>query len=275
MATKSYNPYTPTRRFLTNYDFSDLTKKEPEKKLLAKKVNRGGRNNWGRQTNINKGGGHKRRYRIIDFKRDKLEIPAVVAALEYDPNRTARIALLNYADGEKRYILAAVGMKVGQAVIASASADIKPGNALPLRNMPTGEFIHNIELKMGRGGQIVRSAGSSAQLIAKEGDYGQVRLPSGEVRKVWLDCYASVGQLSNVDHKNIIIGKAGRSRWLDIRPHTRAVSKNPVDHPMGGGSGKTSGGRHPCSPMGVLAKGLKTRANKRTQKYIVKDRRVK
>ncbi|MCL4125268.1 UNVERIFIED_CONTAM: hypothetical protein GTU68_056328 [Idotea baltica] len=223
-------------------------------------------------TNINTGGGHKQRYRIIDFKRNKLNIPGKIASIEYDPNRTARIALINYADGEKRYILAPQGLVVGQEVIASETAEIKPGNTLKLAKIPTGEAIHNIELKIGKGGQLVRSAGNAAQIVAKEGRYALVRLPSGEMRKILLECSATIGALSNSDHKNMKLGKAGRSRWLNKRPHTRGVAKNPVDHPMGGGEGKTSGGRHPCSPNGIPAKGKKTRKNKRTDKFIVKKR---
>jgi large subunit ribosomal protein L2 len=240
--------------------------------LLAKYSGTGGRNNYGRNTNINKGGGHKRRYRIIDFRRDKVGIAGTVATIEYDPNRSARIALVVYADGEKRYILAPQGLSVGQVISAGPDAEIKPGNALPLKAVPLGENIHNIEIKRYGGAQLVRSAGNAAQLVAKEGEYATVKLPSGEMRKVSLECYASIGSVSNSEHQNVVIGKAGRSRWLNRRPHNRGVTKNPVDHPMGGGEGKTSGGRHPCSPTGVLAKGLKTRVNKRTQKFIVRRR---
>jgi large subunit ribosomal protein L2 len=271
---RKYKPTTPGRRFFTVADFSELSKKGPQRSLLAKKINTGGRNNQGRMTNINKGGGHKRRYRVIDFKRNKIGVPGRVATLEYDPNRTARIALIHYADGDKRYILAPNGLKVGHEVITGEKVDIKPGNALPLRNIPTGEAVHNIELKKGHGGQLARSAGTSAQVAAKEGKYALLRMPSGEMRKVLMDCYATVGVVGNAEHQNISIGKAGRSRWMNKRPHTRGVAKNPVDHPMGGGEGKAAGGRHPCSPNGIPAKGFKTRSNKRTSKFIVR-RRVK
>ena len=221
------------------------------------------------------GGGHKRLYRIIDFRRDKMDIPARVAAIEYDPNRTARIALLHYADGEKRYILAPNGLVVGARVVSGPTADILPGNALPLKGIPLGTTIHNIELKRGRGGQLVRSAGTAAQLMAKEGGYAQVRLPSGEVREVHIECYATIGQVGNLEHENISIGKAGRNRWLGFKPHVRGVAMNPVDHPMGGGEGKTSGGRHPTSPWGWKTKGMKTRNNKRTDGFIVRRRKSK
>jgi len=273
MALKRFNPITPARRYLTVSDFVELSKKRPEKSLLDRKTRSGGRNSYGRATNINTGGGHKRRYRIIDFKRNKIGVEGKVAALEYDPNRTARIALIHYKDGEKRYIIAPLGLSVGDTVVSNESAEIKPGNALPLKQIPVGQNIYNIELKKGRGGQLVRSAGVSAQLMAKEGDYGLVRLPSGEMRKVLLDCYATIGQIGNTDHGNRVIGKAGRTRWLGIRPHNRGVTKNPVDHPMGGGEGKSSGGRHPCTPKGKPTKGLRTRHNKRTQKFIVRRRR--
>ena len=272
MAVKSFRPFTPTRRYLTVADFSEITATKPQKGLLAKYSGTGGRNNYGRNTNINKGGGHKRRYRIIDFRRDKVGIAGTVAPIESDPNRSARIALVVYADGEKRYILAPQGLSVGQVISAGPDAEIKPGNALPLKAVPLGENIHNIEIKRYGGAQLVRSAGNAAQLVAKEGEYATVKLPSGEMRKVSLECYASIGSVSNSEHQNVVIGKAGRSRWLNRRPHNRGVTKNPVDHPMGGGEGKTSGGRHPCSPTGVLAKGLKTRVNKRTQKFIVRRR---
>jgi large subunit ribosomal protein L2 len=276
MALKSYNPLTPSRRAYDGADFSGLSKVAPEKSLLVSKNRSGGRNNQGRTTNINIGGGHKRRYRKIDFRRhDKLNIAAKVVTIEYDPNRSARIALLCYADGEKRYIVAPQGLVVGQTVLAGETADIKPGNALPLKNIPTGTVIHNIELHRGAGGQLIRSAGSSAQLRAKEGEYAQILMPSGEVRKIFIECYATIGAVSNPDHQNMKIGKAGRSRWLGIRPHNRGVTKNPVDHPMGGGEGKSKGGRHPCSPTGLLTKGLRTRTNKRTQKFIVQSRHRK
>jgi large subunit ribosomal protein L2 len=272
MAIKKFSPVTPSRRYLSVSDFAEITKGRPEKRLLAKASRSGGRNHFGRVTNINKGGGHKKRHRIIDFRLDKVGIPATVVAVEYDPGRTGRIALVQYADGEKRYILAPQGIEVGRAISIGPDADIKVGNALPLKNIPTGEAIYNIALQNGGKACLVRSAGVSAQLVAKEGDYVTVRLPSGEVRKVLSSCYAVIGAVSNVEHKNIVIGKAGRSRWLGRRPHNRGVTKNPVDHPMGGGEGKSAGGRHPCSPSGLIAKGKKTRMNKRTQKFIVRRR---
>ncbi|PJA50417.1 MAG: 50S ribosomal protein L2, partial [Syntrophobacterales bacterium CG_4_9_14_3_um_filter_49_8] len=237
--------------------------------LLKKK---GGRNCYGRITSRHIGGGHKRKYRFIDFKRDKIDVPARVASIEYDPNRTSRIALLHYLDGEKRYMLAPAKLDVGDTVISSEKADIKPGNTIPLKNIPVGSLIHNLELKPGRGGQMIRSAGVYGQLMAKEGRYAQVRLPSGEVRKIFLECKASIGQVGNIEHENVSIGKAGRSRWLGRRPKVRGVAMNPVDHPMGGGEGKSSGGRHPCTPWGVPTKGHKTRVNRNTDKYIVKRR---
>ena len=272
MAIKTFKPTSPARRLYGVSDFSELAKKKPERKLLEHQTATGGRNHYGRITTRFRGGGHKQRYRIIDFRRLKVGVPARVAAIEYDPNRTARIALLHYADGAKAYILAPDGLRAGDTVISSRHADIKPGNSLPLRYIPLGTAIHNVELKKGRGGQLCRSAGVAAQLMAKEGDWGQVRLPSGEVRKVHLDCRATVGQVSNVEHQNVSLGKAGRKRWLGFRPHNRGVTMNPVDHPMGGGEGRTSGGRHPCSPWGQLTKGLKTRNNKRTDGMIIKRR---
>jgi len=273
MAIKKYKPTSPSRRFYSSSDFSNITKSTPEKSLLDTQKSTGGRNNHGRITCRFRGGGHKQRYRIIDFKRDKIGVPAKVAAIEYDPNRTARIALLHYVDGEKRYILAPDGLEVGTQIISSMNADIKPGNSLRIRHMPPGTQIHNIEMRKGKGGQMVRSAGTSAQLMAKDGDYAQVRLPSGEIRRIHLDCRATIGQVSNSDHSNINWGKAGRSRWKGRRPHNRGVTMNPVDHPMGGGEGRSSGGRHPCSPWGQLAKGLKTRKNKRTDNMIVRRRK--
>jgi large subunit ribosomal protein L2 len=275
MAVKTFRPTTPSRRYLTVADFSEITTSRPEKGLISKHSNTGGRNNYGRNTNINKGRGHKRRYRVIDFRREKVGIPGTVATIEYDPNRTSRIALVNYADGEKRYILAPQGLSVGQVISSGPDADVKPGNALPLKAIPLGENIHNIELKIKGGAQLVRSAGGAAQLVAREGAYATVRLPSGEMRKVSVECYATIGSVSNAEHQNRVLGKAGRSRWLNRRPHNRGVTKNPVDHPMGGGEGKSAGGRHPCSPSGLLAKGLKTRSNKRTQKFIVRGRKSK
>jgi large subunit ribosomal protein L2 len=272
MGIRSYKPTSPARRYYSVSDFKEITKKTPERSLTEHQTSKGGRNNNGRITSRFRGGGHKQRYRLIDFKRDKIGVPATVAAIEYDPNRTARIALLHYADGEKRYILAPDGLKVGASIVASRNADIKPGNSLTLRFIPPGTAIHNVELKKGKGGQLVRSAGVSAQLMAKDGSWAQVRLPSGEIRKVHLDCRATVGQVSNIEHANISLGKAGRSRWLGRRPHNRGVTMNPVDHPMGGGEGRTSGGRHPCSPWGQLSKGLKTRNNKRTDSMIIRRR---
>lgn len=273
MAIKRVNPTSSGRRFQTYASFEELTKKDPEKGLLKIIKQSGGRNNNGRITNRWRGGGHKRYYRIIDFKRDKDNIPAKVAAIEYDPNRSARIALLHYADGEKRYILAPLNLRVGDPVMSGEKADIKPGNALPLSSIPLGTHIHNIELKLGKGGQIVRSAGTFAQLMAKEDKYALVKLPSGEVRMVLLKCKATIGQLGNVEHENLSDGKAGRSRWKGRRPRVRGVAMNPVDHPMGGGEGRSSGGRHPCSPWGVPTKGYRTRKNKQTNRYIVKRRK--
>jgi large subunit ribosomal protein L2 len=267
------NPTTPGVRGRVAPDFSELTKgNEPLKSLTRAEPSSGGRNHFGRITSRFRGGGHKRRFRIVDFRRDKIGVPARVASIEYDPNRTARLALLNYADGEKRYILWPVGLKVGDTVVSSREADIKPGNSLPLRYIPLGTIVHNVSLNVAGRAQLVRSAGDGAQLMAKEGDWGQVRLPSGEVRKVHLDCRATVGQLGNVEHNRVQIGKAGRTRWAGRRPHNRGVTMNPVDHPMGGGEGRSSGGRHPCSPWGQLSKGLKTRENKRTDRMIIKRR---
>ncbi len=275
MAQKTIKPTSPGRRFQTYADFSELTKKEPEKSLLKKLRKKGGRNSYGRITCRHRGGGHKRHYRIIDFKRDKIGVPAKVAAIEYDPNRSARIALLHYADGEKRYILAPVKLSVGDTVTAGPESDIKPGNSLPLSNIPLGTHIHNIELREGRGGQMVRSAGAYAQLMAKEKRHALVKMPSGEVRRLLLRCRATVGQVSNVNHENISLGKAGRKNWQGRRPRVRGVAMNPVDHPMGGGEGRSSGGRHPCSPWGVPTKGYRTRKNKESDKYIVKRRQKK
>ncbi len=276
MALKKYKPTTPTLRFKTSTDFSGLTKKAPEKSLLEPMKSSGGRNNTGHITMRRMGGGHKRRYRRVDFKRDKHGIPAKVAALEYDPNRSAFISLLHYADGEKRYILAPNGVKVGDVLESGPQADIYPGNSLPLEKIPTGLFVHNIELVAGKGGQMVRSAGAYAQLMAKDGDHIHLRLPSGEIRMVRKECSATVGQVSNIDHENVKIGKAGRSRWLGRRPKVRGVAMNPVDHPHGGGEGRTSGGRHPVSPWGTPAKGYKTRNKKKlSNKYIVHKRKKK
>ena len=261
---------------MTGADFAQLTKKAPEKSLLSPVKRSGGRNNGGRITMRHIGGGHKRRYREILFRRrDKMDIPSKVFALEYDPNRSAWIALLHFADGDKRYIIAPQKLKVGQSILASETADIIPGNALPLRCIPVGTNIYNIELKVGRGGQLVRSAGNFGQLMAKEGKYAQVKLPSGEVRKVFIECMATIGEVSNPQHENISVGKAGRTRWKGVRPTVRGMVMNPVDHPHGGGEAKGKGGNHPSSPWGTPAKGYKTRNNKRTQKFIVKDRRKK
>ena len=275
MALKKFNPTSAGRRFQTSLTFEEISSKRPEKALTAGMRSTGGRNSQGRVTSRYMGGGHKRLYRIIDFRRDKVGVPARVAAIEYDPNRTARIALLHYVDGEKRYILAPNGLNVGAEVVAGPAADILPGNALPLRGIPLGTTIHNLELKRGRGGQLVRSAGAAAQLMAKEGSYAQVRLPSGEVREVHIECYATIGQVGNLEHENVSVGKAGRNRWIGRRPHVRGVAMNPVDHPMGGGEGKTSGGRHPTSPWGWKTKGAKTRNNKRTDDFIVRRRKSK
>lgn len=270
---KQYKPTTPGLRGFIGDDFKDITKSKPEKSLVRKLKRSNGRNSHGRITSRHRQGGHKRRYRLIDFKRNKLDVPAKVASIEYDPNRSGRIALLHYADGEKRYIVAPHNLKVGDQVIASdKEIDIQPGNALLLENVPTGTGIYNIELKPGKGGQLVRSAGTTAQLMAKEGKYAQVRLPSGEVRKVALKCRVTVGQVSNPLHENTTIGKAGRSRWLGIRPQTRGTSMNPVDHPHGGGHGRDHGGRNPVTPWGQPTKGYKTRKNKRTDKFIVRSR---
>jgi len=272
MAGRKQKPTSPARRFYEAPDLKGLARKRPEKKLTEAKRCTAGRNNMGRITVRFRGGGHKRRLRTIDFRRNKVGVPATVASIEYDPNRSARIALLHYADGEKAYILAPDGLTVGDTVVSSRNADIKPGNAMPLRFIPLGTILHNIEMKIGKGGQLVRSAGTAAQLMAKEGSYAQVRLPSTEVRMIHLDCRATIGQVSNQQHARLSLGKAGRTRWLGRRPHNRGVTMNPVDHPMGGGEGRSSGGRHPCSPWGQLAKGKKTRTNKNSDKFIVKKR---
>jgi len=277
MAIKKYNPTTASRRFMTGSDFSDITKTEPEKSLTLPLKRTGGRNCYGRITTRHKGGGHKRLLRIIDFKRDLFDISGKIIAIEYDPNRSARIALVEYPDKKKRYILAAVGMKVGDAVVSSEQreTEIKVGNFLPLKNIPAGTMIHNIELTKGKGGQIVRSAGSSAQIMAKEGAFAHVRLPSGEVRLIRLECHATIGQVGNIEHGAITIGKAGRSRWLGIRPTVRGVAMNPVDHPHGGGEGKSGQGNpHPVSPWGQPTKGFKTRKQfKHSNKFIIKRRK--
>jgi len=272
MGIKQYKPTSPGRRFQSCSDFEEITKPRPEKRLLRPLRKSGGRNCYGRLTSRHIGGGHKRMYRLIDFRREKTDIPAKVAAIEYDPNRSARIALLHYVDGEKRYIIAPAQLSPGDMVISGEKVDIRPGNAIALKNIPLGSLIHNIEIKPGRGGQLIRSAGSYGQLMAKEEGYAQVRLPSGAVRKVFLECRATIGQVGNIEHENASIGKAGRKRWMGRRPKVRGVVMNPVDHPMGGGEGKTSGGRHPCTPWGMPAKGYKTRKNKNTDKFIVKRR---
>ncbi|MBS1877798.1 MAG: 50S ribosomal protein L2 [Acidobacteria bacterium] len=269
MPIKSYRPTTPTRRFTTVVSREDITKQTPEKSLVEGKQRTGGRNSEGRVSSRFIGGGHKKAYRIIDFKRDKIGIPAKVAAIEYDPNRSARIALLHYVDGEKRYIIAPQGLTVGRTVSSGPTADILVGNALPIKNIPAGTVIHNIELRPGKGAQMARSAGAGAQLVSRETEYALVKLPSGETRRVHVDCMATIGQVGNVDHENVSHGKAGRTRWLGKRPHNRGVTMNPVDHPHGGGEGKTSGGRHPVTPWGQPTRGFKTRNNKRTDKWIV------
>ncbi len=273
MGIKKFKPITPTLRYRTVSDFAEITKTTPEKSLVTPLKKSGGRNNRGRITARRRGGGHKRRYRVIDFKRRKIGIPSKVAAIEYDPNRSARIALLHYADGEKRYILAPNDLKVGDTVVAGPDADIKPGNALPLEKIPVGTTVHNVELVAGRGGQMARSAGSGAQLMAKEGDYATLKLPSGEMRMVRKECYATIGQVGNLDHENVVWGKAGKTRWMGRRPKVRGVAMNPIDHPLGGGEGKSSGGRHPVTPWGKPTKGHKTRKkHKQSDKFIVRRR---
>jgi large subunit ribosomal protein L2 len=272
MPIRSYKPTSPGRRFQTVQTFDEITTSEPYKPLVEPVKPSGGRNSRGEVTSWWRGGGHKRAYRIIDFKRDKRDIPAKVSTVEYDPNRSARIALVTYADGEKRYILHPNGVKVGDTIVAGDAVDILPGNALPLKNIPLGTMVHNVELKPGHGGQMARSAGAAVQLVAKEGDYATVKMPSSEIRRINKECYATIGQVGNLDHENVSIGKAGRSRWLGKRPHVRGVAMNPVDHPLGGGEGKTSGGRHPVTPWGVPTKGYKTRNNKTTDRFIVTRR---
>ena len=274
MGLKSFKPTSPSLRNMTISSFDEITRSEPEKSLLAPLKKSGGRNNHGRITARHRGGGHKRRYRIIDFKRNKPGVPAKVVSIEYDPNRSARIALVQYVDGEKRYVVAATGIEVGDVLLSGAEAPLKPGNAMPIRRIPQGSTIHNVEFFPGRGAQIARSAGAGATLMAKEEPYALVRLPSGEIRKIPMDCMATLGQVGNSDHMGISIGKAGKSRWLGRRPHVRGVAMNPVDHPMGGGEGRSSGGRHPCSPWGMPAKGYKTRKkSKQSNRYIVKRRK--
>lgn len=273
MPIKKYKPTTPSRRWGSGYTFEEITKKTPEKKLTVSLTKSGGRNAYGRITSRHRGGGHKRRWRIIDFKRDKYDIPAKVAAIEYDPNRTARIALLEYEDSEKRYIICPDGLKVGDSVTSGENAEIKVGNALPLERIPLGIPIYNVELRKGGGAQIARSAGILAVLVAKEKGFAHLKMPSGEVRLVRLGCFACIGQVGNIEHDSISIGKAGRSRHMGVRPYSRGVAKNPVDHPMGGGEGKSSGGRHPTTPWGKITKGLKTRKTKQSDKYILKRRK--
>ena len=272
MPIRKYNPVTPGRRGMTSLTFDEITTDKPHAPLTEKLQQHGGRSSTGEQTIWWRGGGHKRLYRVIDFKRDKTGIPGKVSTIEYDPNRSARIALVTYADGEKRYILQPNGLKVGDTIVSGQSVDILPGNSLPLKNIPLGTQLHNVELKPGKGGQIARSAGSTVQLVAKEADYASVKMPSGEIRKINMECFATIGQVGNLDHENVSIGKAGRSRWLGKRPHVRGVAMNPVDHPLGGGEGKTSGGRHPVSPWGLPTKGYKTRNRKATDKFIVQRR---
>ena len=274
MGVKEFRPTSAGRRFMSGLTFDEITEEKPEKSLVKRLKKTGGRGNTGRITTRHIGGGHKRKYRIVDFRRDKMEIEGKVASIQYDPNRSANLALIHYIDGEKRYIIAPLGVKVGDRIVSSKKGDteIKEGNSLPLKVIPVGTLVHNVEVKPGKGAQLARSAGSFCQLVAKEGEYATVRLPSGEVKLIHLTCTATIGQVGNIEHENITIGKAGRSRWMGIRPTVRGVAMNPVDHPLGGGEGRSKGGRHPCSPWGQLAKGLKTRKNKRTDKFIVKRR---
>ena len=273
MGIKTNKPTSPGRRFQTSSTFEEITRKNPEKSLIRSFKKSGGRNSFGRITVRHRGGGHKRRYRLIDFKRDKEGIPARVASIEHDPNRSSNIALLHYVDGEKRYILVSTKLNVGDRVVSGSGVEIRSGNTLPLRDIPLGTYIHNIELHIGHGGQLVRSAGTYAQLMAKEGKYVQIKLPSGEVRMILQACKATIGQVGNLDHEKISIGKAGRNRWLGKRPHVRGVAMNPVDHPHGGGEGKSSGGRHPVTPWGVPTKGFRTRVRKHSDKLIVRRRK--
>lgn len=273
MPLKKFKPTTSTLRHTAISTFEEITHSVPEKSLLRSLGRSGGRNNQGRMTSRHRGGGHRRLYRVIDFKRDKLDIPARVASIEYDPNRSARIALLHYVDGEKRYILAPMDLKVDDVIMAGEKAEIKTGNSLPLARIPLGTTLHNVEMKRGKGGQIGRGAGTGVVLVAKEGNFAHVRLPSGEMRLLRLECHGTIGQVGNLDHENISLGKAGRSRWLGIRPKVRGVAMNPVDHPMGGGEGKTSGGRHPCTPWGKPTKGFKTRKRKLSDKFIIRGRK--
>ncbi|MGH9387353.1 MAG: 50S ribosomal protein L2 [Vicinamibacterales bacterium] len=272
MPVRKYKPTSPGRRQMTVLTFDEITTDKPHAPLTESLHSSGGRNNTGEQTMWWRGGGHKRLYRVIDFKRDKTGIPGKISTIEYDPNRSARIALVTYADGEKRYILQPAGMKVGDTIVSGENADILPGNCLPLKNIPLGTVVHNVELKPGKGGQMARSAGAAVQVVAKEGEYVSVKTPSGEIRRIYLDCLATIGQVGNIDHEQVSIGKAGRSRWRGKRPHVRGVAMNPVDHPLGGGEGKTSGGRHPVTPWGVPTKGYKTRKPKPSDKFIVQRR---
>jgi large subunit ribosomal protein L2 len=272
MPIRKYKPTSPGRRQMTVLTFDEITTDKPHAPLTESLHPSGGRNSTGEQTMWWRGGGHKRLYRIIDFKRDKAGIPGKISTIEYDPNRSARIALVTYADGEKRYILQPAGMKVGDTILSGENVDILPGNCLPLKNIPLGTVVHNVELKPGKGGQMARSAGAAVQVVAKEGDYVSVKTPSGEIRRIYLDCLATIGQVGNIDHEQVSIGKAGRSRWRGKRPHVRGVAMNPVDHPLGGGEGKTSGGRHPVTPWGVPTKGYKTRRPQNSDKFIVQRR---
>jgi large subunit ribosomal protein L2 len=273
MGIKTYRPITPGLRHRTTNEYEDLTGDRPYKPLLVSLPKSGGRDSRGHLSIRNRGGGHKKLYRVVDSKRDKIGIPGIIETVEYDPNRSSFLSLVKYKDGERRYILSPVGLKVGQEVVSSdTQVDILPGNAMPLRFIPLGTVIHNIELRKDKGGQVAKSAGAGAQILAKEGDYAQVRLPSSEIRKIHLDCRAVIGQIGNVDHQNISIGKAGRNRWKGWRPHVRGTAMNPIDHPHGGGEGKSKGGRHPVSPEGIPTKGYKTRRNKRTQAFIIRRR---
>ena len=272
MAIRKYKPTSAGRRFQTVQTFDEITSVEPYKPLTEPLHRSGGRNNTGQQTSWWRGGGHKRRYRVIDFKRSKRDVPATVSTIEYDPNRSARIALVTYADGEKRYILQPEGVKVGDTIVAGDQVDILPGNALPLKNIPLGTQVHNVEMRPGKGGKIARSAGSSVQVVAKEGAYATMRMPSGEIRRINIDCFATIGQVGNLDHENVTVGKAGRNRWKGKRPHVRGSAMNPVDHPLGGGEGKTAGGRHPVSPWGMPTKGYRTRNRKMTDRFILQRR---
>ena len=275
MAIKKYKPTSPGRRSMSTLDTKELSKKRPEKKLTEPLSKKGGRNNNGRITVRRRGGGHKRKYRIIDFKRNKVDVPGIVEAIEYDPNRSARIALIKYLDGEKNYIICANGLNVGDSILAGENIDIQPGNCLPIHKIPLGTIVHNIEMKIGKGGQLVRSAGTGAQLLAKEGKYAHILMPSGEVRLILQLCRACIGQVGNLEHENIRIGKAGRVRWMGKRPKVRGVAMNPVDHPHGGGEGRSSGGRHPVTPWGISTKGHRTRSNRSTDKFIVRRRKKK